>query len=1566
MERIKKNVIISIIIILSISLLTLFLLKNINKENNLFISKKSNEIKAEYEYEGYVTVKFSDEKMAKAVYGALEGSAFPKDYQYLSGTELPILETVLTNTTKLTLYNSKASEKITNIEGIEKFSNLTNLKLANNLITDISPIQYLTKLNSLDLSLNENISDISCLQNNTELQILNLAGNKIKNLEGISKLYKLKELNIAKNQITSSEIENIIGLGNLTILNAETNQIDDIKPILNLVALKDLNLYGNRVQSLENISDLRKLEKLNLGNNGLGTSQVKYIFKGVKILYSEDEQGDRTIVGEYNNDNRVWIYNEKYNEAEKSKYKTTTIAMLDHLYYLNVELNNMTDLFTDSNIQYMTNLKEIYAQSNHIANLTNIYKLVNLEILNLNDNIIKNDSNVKNLEPLFKTYKDDNDEYQLYLQKFTNISLAENQIEFIYSDQMQGDFKVRYSFANFKNLRSLNLSRNRIYQISTIAYKEFDSIQLFEQKINLTVMKREAGDDFQEVILPDIYMYTLKEGSNVYSDEEFSYVNCSKTSEDGKITEHELAFVDTYDLTTNQKEATIKINGGYADGTILTINSTTTTTTSNALETIAFTDKNLYNAVKSTLIKYTIDNKIDNSLWGYHDKHNLINIYYESKGLQAFKDLDASNYNIESVDGIKRLITLTNLDISNNKITNVSEIALLPNITTLNISANKIENLSKFNYVLGVANRKNKENKTTSELAWCKRIKILTAYTNNIDNIESINTCTPLTNLNLLENKITDITPLTKLTNLTELNLTDNYIDEIESIASLTKLDDLRLGNNHGEIEDKDLVHLSNLPVLKSLDLSNNYLKDISSLNSITSLRILNLNNNLIENINLIKELTRLGNLDLSQNKISDLTGINKFTQLTTLILKKNKISDVTNLRSLTSLVTLDLSYNKVEDISTIEILDKTYNLDVITLNDQTITIELTEEQTKGTEEIELPKLFKKALIENNLVYTTKELSTNNCTVDTDRKIITVSDLGSKIAWVKIKDGIAQDSQVVISEPLKGTIKYSTKEPTKDSVDATVSFNRTSVTVTNNDGKNTYTFTENGEFTFEFEDDYGFTGTAMAKVDWIDKEAPTATITSDKTEITKEDVTVTVTANEECKPVEGWTLSEDKKILTKIYSDNTNEKITLEDKLGNQRIIDLIITNIDKTAPEITGVVEGQTYNHVVTPVITDENLKLVELKKDGKIVENYTSETPITENGEYILTAKDRADNTTIVNFIINIKYDEKILSSIAITSEPSKKDYVAGENFDPAGMVVTATYNDGSKKVVTNYTVTDGDNLEVGKTNVTISYTENGVTKPATQAIEVKAAERKKLTSIEVTTPPSKTVWFEQDVINYQSYYGMIVTAIYNDGTSREVTDYEIVNGTNLAVGTTNVIIKYTEDGVTRTATQPMTVLAETGGENILKEDSEYKIVGASMIAGVKPKTTIKEFKNEINDRYQIAELYEVKDNVMYKVEDENEYVKTDMLIEIREINGFTGFRGALVVTGDCNGSGTANVSDITKLMISRAESLAQNKDESKILKGAYEKAVDLNGDGKINSVDITRLLMYIAENK
>lgn len=77
--------------------------------------------------------------------------------------------------------------------------------------------------------------------------------------------------------------------------------------------------------------------------------------------------------------------------------------------------------------------------------------------------------------------------------------------------------------------------------------------------------------------------------------------------------------------------------------------------------------------------------------------------------------------------------------------------------------------------------------------------------------------------------------------------------------------------------------------------------------------------------------------------------------------------------------------------------------------------------------------------------------------------------------------------------------------------------------------------------------------------------------------------------------------------------------------------------------------------------------------------------------------------------------------LTGIAITKAPVKTAYKAGETFDTAGMVVTATYSNGAKLENPAYTVAPSGALAVGTTTVTITYSEGGITKTATQAISV-----------------------------------------------------------------------------------------------------------------------------------------------------------------------------------------------------------------------------------------------------
>lgn len=80
---------------------------------------------------------------------------------------------------------------------------------------------------------------------------------------------------------------------------------------------------------------------------------------------------------------------------------------------------------------------------------------------------------------------------------------------------------------------------------------------------------------------------------------------------------------------------------------------------------------------------------------------------------------------------------------------------------------------------------------------------------------------------------------------------------------------------------------------------------------------------------------------------------------------------------------------------------------------------------------------------------------------------------------------------------LKATVKYDITTCTNKDVTATITFNKDDVKITNNDGKDTYTFKQNGEFTFTYTDILGNQGQTKASVNWIDKNAPTISNVTD-------------------------------------------------------------------------------------------------------------------------------------------------------------------------------------------------------------------------------------------------------------------------------------------------------------------------------------------------------------------------------------------------------------------------------------------------------------------------------------
>ena len=155
--------------------------------------------------------------------------------------------------------------------------------------------------------------------------------------------------------------------------------------------------------------------------------------------------------------------------------------------------------------------------------------------------------------------------------------------------------------------------------------------------------------------------------------------------------------------------------------------------------------------------------------------------------------------------------------------------------------------------------------------------------------------------------------------------------------------------------------------------------------------------------------------------------------------------------------------------------------------------------------EIELPKIFKQAQDKNSKLYTEEEFTLENCTLNETKDKVIIND-GAEEATVTINGG-----------------------------------------------------------ELSREDDH----TKSKLYIKVDKIPPELKIAYDNTNLTNKPVTATITANEEIQEVEGWTLGEDKKTLTKEYTQNINETVTVKDIAGNENKIDVKISNIDLEAPKL-------------------------------------------------------------------------------------------------------------------------------------------------------------------------------------------------------------------------------------------------------------------------------------------------------------------------------------------------------------------------------------------------------------
>ena len=243
-----------------------------------------------------------------------------------------------------------------------------------------------------------------------------------------------------------------------------------------------------------------------------------------------------------------------------------------------------------------------------------------------------------------------------------------------------------------------------------------------------------------------------------------------------------------------------------------------------------------------------------------------------------------------------------------------------------------------------------------------------------------------------------------------------------------------------------------------------------------------------------------------------------------------------------------------------------------------------------------------------------------------------------------------------------------------------------------------------------------------------------------------------------------------------------------------------ITTNPNKTAYE-----EGEKFDKtgmVVTAVYSDNS-------KETVTDYAYTPTGSLTKNDTKItITYKDKTATVTITVKEKTPPVVEKTLERIEVTTNPNKTAYEEGEKFDKTGMVVTAVYSDNSRETVTDYTYAPTGSLTANDKRVIITY--KG--KTTTISISVKKIE-KVLERLEITAPPSKTTYKEGEKFDST---GMVVTAIYSDGTREIITNYNCFPVVELTTSNDKITVSYTYQGKTVTQTYAIEVKAKQSNNN------------------------------------------------------------------------------------------------------------------------------------------------------
>ena len=285
----------------------------------------------------------------------------------------------------------------------------------------------------------------------------------------------------------------------------------------------------------------------------------------------------------------------------------------------------------------------------------------------------------------------------------------------------------------------------------------------------------------------------------------------------------------------------------------------------------------------------------------------------------------------------------------------------------------------------------------------------------------------------------------------------------------------------------------------------------------------------------------------------------------------------------------------------------------------------------------------------------------------------------------------------------------------------------------------------------------------------------------------------------------------------RIYEDSVN--LTVYDEngeySGTYAVNETVTREFASSTPTLESIAISGGNSYTVGEELA---LTVTATYSDGSAEDVTTDATlsgyDMTTAGTYTVTATYEGLTATYT-----IVVADPCITGIAITTLPDNVTFDQGDELDTTGMVVTATYSDGSTAEVTGWYTSSVDMTTAGEKTVTVNYSVNGTTWQATYKITVNEALTDDVTleSVEITTGPTTTEYQVNDALDIT---GMVVTATFSDKTTKELTYGGFINSDGTSTVASDTFCYYIDGFNMRVEKQQEVVVSYTYGDKTLTD--------------------------------------------------------------------------------------------------------------------------------------------------